>query len=121
MLIFFNDILVYSIDWASHLQHLGTVIYTLQQNKLYTKYSKYIYVLFQIEYLGYIVSAQGVHMDPDKISAIITWSVLTTLNQLRGFLGISDYYRRFIKHYVNLAHPLTELLKKDNFGWSEQA
>lgn len=60
-------------------------------------------------------------MDPDKISAIINWPVPKTLKQLRGILGINGYYRRFIKHYVKLAHPLTKLLKKDNFGWSEQA
>lgn len=121
VLIFFDDILVYSENWESHLQHLETVLLTLLENQLYAKYSKCNFGLQEIEYLGHIVSASGVQMEKSKIEAIMKWPVPTNLKQLRGFLGLSGYYRRFISHYASIAHALTELLKKDAFQWTIDA
>ena len=116
---FFDDILVYSPSWCMHLKHLERVLQLLQQNKLYAKFSKCSFGQQQVDYLGHTVSATGIAMDESKIKAVMAWPVPKNLKQLRGFLGLTGYYRRFIKHYATLAGPLTELLKKDSFHWSE--
>jgi hypothetical protein len=71
--------------------------------------------------LGHIISDQGVAVDPDKIKAITSWPQLVTVWQLKGFLGLAGYYRKFIKHYGAIAKPLMDLLKKDNICWTELA
>lgn len=118
VLIFFDDILIYSADWESHLQHLEIVLITLNKHQLFAKFSKCEFGMIQIEYLGHTVSAMGVQMEKSKVEAIIQWPTPTNIKQLRGFLGLSGYYRRFIANYASVAHPLTELLKKDAFQWS---
>jgi len=74
-----------------------------------------------VEFLGHIISEQGVATDPHKIQVIINWPLPTGLKQLRGFLGLTSYYRRFIKGYGSICKPLTQLLKKDVIGWNEVA
>lgn len=103
---FFDDILVYRKDWDSHLKHLEVVLITLKDNQLYAKYSKCEFGLMKIEYLGPTVSAEGIQMENSKVEAIVQWPVPVNLKQLRGFLGLSGYYRRFIANYASIAHPL---------------
>lgn len=112
VLVFFDDILVYSVDWQSHLKHLELVLLKLEEHELYAKLSKCSFGKIKIEYLGHVVLAQGVEMDPMKIEAIIGWPIPTTVKLLRGFLGLTGYYRRFIKNYSLIAGPLTNLQKK---------
>uniref|UniRef100_A0A151UIJ1 Retrovirus-related Pol polyprotein from transposon 17.6 n=1 Tax=Cajanus cajan TaxID=3821 RepID=A0A151UIJ1_CAJCA len=115
VLVFFDDILVYSSSWSSHLQHLEVVLKLLQQHKLFARMSKFSFGLQQVEYLGHTVSGEGVAMEKDKIQAVLNWPVPLNLKQLRGFLGLTRYYRRFIKGYASIVGPLNNLLKKDNF------
>jgi hypothetical protein len=75
--------------------------------------------LRRIKYLGHIISAQGVQTDPSKIQDIVEWKTPTTVTQLRGFLGLTGYYRRFVKAYVVICKPLHEALKKNSFKWAE--
>jgi len=121
VLVFFHDILIYSPDWPSHLQHLEAVLQVLQKEKLFAKLFKCLFGATEIDYLGHTISKAGIAMEKDKINAIKEWPTSTTLKQLRGFLGLTGYYRRFIKKYASLAAPLIELLKKDAFKWSNVA
>jgi len=121
VLVFFDDILVYSPSWCTHIQQLEKVLSLLREHKLYAKLSKCSFGKPQIKYLGHIVSGSGIAMEDSKVQAILEWPFPTNLKQLRGFLGLTSYYRRFIRGYATLAGPLTELLKKDNFKWSDAA
>jgi hypothetical protein len=119
VLVFVDDILVFSKTLADHKQHLQQVFDILQQNQLFLKKSKCSYAQTSLEYLGHIISGTGVATDPAKIQAVQQWPIPTDLKQLRGFLGLSGYYRKFIRHYGILSRPLTDLLKKNTpFVWT---
>ncbi|MCH79797.1 Ty3/gypsy retrotransposon protein, partial [Trifolium medium] len=121
VLVFFDDILVYSQSWHSHLEHLEWVLQVLQTHELYAKLSKCSFGQKEVDYLGHIVSGSGVKMDANKINDVLQWPVPKNIKQLRGFLGLTGYYRRFIKAYAQMAGPLTDLLRKDAFVWSPEA
>ncbi|XP_016200307.1 uncharacterized protein LOC107641325 [Arachis ipaensis] len=120
-LVFFDDILIYSPSTSQHLAHLEIVLQTLQKESLFAKMSKCLFSVSEIDYLGHTITEKGVHMEKDKIQAVIAWPTPENLKQLRGFLGLTGYYRRFIKGYASLASPLTDLLKRDAFQWSSVA
>jgi len=121
VLVFFDDILIYSNSYSEHLQHLRAVLSTLRDHKLHVKKSKCAFATQSVTYLGHVISASGVAMDSDKISAVESWPTPKTAKELRGFLGLASYYRRFISNFGTIAAPLTQLLKKDCFSWSDQA
>ncbi|KAF5468735.1 hypothetical protein F2P56_012865 [Juglans regia] len=121
VIVFFDDILVYSSDMSSHLDHLSTVLQTLQRHQLYAKQSKCKFACQEIEYLGHLISKEGVRADPKKLESMVTWPIPKNLKALRGFLGLTGYYRKFIKGYGQIAAPLTSLLKKDAFVWTDSA
>jgi RNase H-like domain found in reverse transcriptase len=97
------------------------VLKTLQENQLKAKQSKCEFGVKSIEYLGHVISANGVATDPTKISAMTNWPLSTTLRALGGFLGLTGYYRKFIKDYELISRPLTNLLKKNAFKWCPEA
>lgn len=119
--VFFDDILIYSTDMNEHLKHLELVFQRLRDNHLYVKRSKCAFAQSKIEYLGHVISSQGVAADENKIIAMQQWPSPKNLKSLRGFLGLTGYYRRFVKHYGSLSRPLTNLLKKGAFKWNAQA
>jgi hypothetical protein len=121
ILVFFKDILVYSPTWSTHLTYLSEVLTLMHHHSLFAKLSKCCFGFTTVDYLGHTISSQGVHMDRSKVKAVLDWLVPQTLKQLRGFLGLSGYYRRFIRNYAFIAAPLTTLLKKDAFGWTPTA
>jgi hypothetical protein len=121
VLVFFDDILIYSKSWEDHLQHVDKVLQLLKEKQLYAKPSKCFFGVKEVEYLGHIVSHEGVKVDPNKIKAMMDWPIPKTLKNLREFLGLTGYYRKFVRNYGRIAAPLTKLTKKDAFSWTPEA
>ena len=121
VLVFFDDILIYSRTWAEDLNHIRQVLAVLREHSLFLKKSKCCFAERSVSYLGHIISSTGVAMDPSKIEAVQDWPQPRSVKALRGFLGLTGYYRRFIKNYGTIAAPLTALLKRESFSWSPAA
>lgn len=124
VLAFIDDILIFSKTREEHLQHLRLVLEQLRKHKLYAKVSKCEFLTSQVEFLGHIVSADGLHMMKDKVDAIATYPTPSTIEEVRSFVGAAGYYRRFIQHFSRIAMPLSDLLQKDarfHWGASQQA
>ena len=115
VLVFLDDILIYSPSLASHLSHLRAVFLQLRKHQLYLKSSKCTFAQPQIDYMCHVISQSGVSTDPSKTAAMINWPQPTNVTELRGFLGLTGYYRCFVKNYGIIAKPLTQLLKKKQF------
>jgi hypothetical protein len=121
VLVFFDDILIYRKTWIDHLNHVDQVLRLLSQHQLFLKQSKFSFGATKVEYLGHLVGKDGVRVDLRKIEAMQDWSHPKTLKRLRGFLGLTGYYRKFVKNYGNIAAPLTALLNKNSFTWTPAA
>ena len=113
VIVFIDDILVYSRDKEEHANHLRTVLQTLRGKQLYAKLSKCEFWLDQVVFLGHVISNGGIEVDPRKVEAVVQWAVPTNVSELRSFLGMAGYYRRFIEGFSIIAGPLTKLLRKD--------
>lgn len=112
VLVFMDDILIYSATLEEHLVLLRQVFQILQEHQFYIKRSKCSFAQSSVEYLGHVVSTAGVATEPSKVEAVLSWARSVNLKQLRVFLGLTGYYRKFIAHYGVIVQPLTELLKK---------
>jgi hypothetical protein len=121
VLVFFDDILIYSSSWSDHLRHVRTVLRTLQGHQLFLKRSKCAFGQPSVAYLGHVISAKGVAMDALKVQVVLDWPVPKSARAVRGFLGLAGYYRRFIKNFGTIAAPLTALLEKEGFWWNDGA
>lgn len=110
VLVFFDDILIYSTTLEEHQHHLTVVLNILKNHQLFAKKSKCSFGCQEIEYLGHLISKKGVRADPKKIESMLNWPFPSTLKSLRGFLSLTGYYRKFIKGYGFIAAPLTSLL-----------
>ncbi|KAD4180155.1 hypothetical protein E3N88_28746 [Mikania micrantha] len=120
ILVFFDDILVYSPSLAQHIENLTITLELLEKNQFYAKLSKCCFGQTKVSFLGHIVSSAGVQVDQDKVAAVESWPVPTNVKEVRGFLGLTGYYRRFVKHYGLIARPLTNLTKTEGFTWNEE-
>ncbi|XP_044448015.1 uncharacterized protein [Triticum aestivum] len=119
VLVFFHDILIFSKSLTEHIAHLQIVLQLLKEHQLFAKMSKCVFGVQQVEYLGHIITGEGVSIDSAKVAAIADWPLPTTPTQLRGFLGLCGYYRRFVKIFGTIARPLHDVLRKDSFQWTQ--
>jgi hypothetical protein len=119
VVVFIDDILVYSKSEDEHTKHLHTVLHRLRDHRLYAKFSKCDFWLREIKFLGHTISQDGIAVYPEKVQEVMDWKPPTTVQQIRSFLGLARYCRRFIPDFFRIAKPMTELLKKGvKFDWS---
>ncbi|TYK23813.1 pol protein [Cucumis melo var. makuwa] len=119
VIVFIDDILIYSKIEAEHEEHLHQVLETLRANKLYAKFSKCEFWLKRVTFLGNVVSSEGVSVDLTKIEAVTSWPRPSTISEIGSFLGLAGYYRRFVEDFSRIASPLAQLTRKGTpFVWS---
>nr|CAE03619.3 OSJNBb0003B01.10 [Oryza sativa Japonica Group] len=121
VVVFIDDILIYSKSEEEHEQHLRLVLEKLKEHQLYAKFSKCDFWLTEVKFLGHVITAQGVAVDPSNVESVTKWTPPKTVSQIRSFLGLAGYYRRFIENFSRIARPMTQLLKKDEkFKWTAE-
>ncbi|GJU15541.1 putative reverse transcriptase domain-containing protein [Tanacetum coccineum] len=121
MIVFIDDILIYSKDKEEHGEHLKIILELLKKEQLYAKFSKCDFWLDSVQFLVHVIDNKGVHVDPAKIEAIQNWAASTTPTEVRQFLGMVGYYRRFIKGFSMISKPLTKLTQKDKkYEWGKE-
>ena len=111
VVVYFDDMLIYSPTWESHFDHLRAIFYVLRQERLFVNQKKCSFFTTSITFLGFVVSSDGVHADQSKVDAILEWPRPKTLHDVRSFHGLASFYRRFIKNFSTLIAPITECLK----------
>uniref|UniRef100_A0A453C5F0 Reverse transcriptase domain-containing protein n=1 Tax=Aegilops tauschii subsp. strangulata TaxID=200361 RepID=A0A453C5F0_AEGTS len=115
----FDDILIFSKTYDEHIKHLRQVLQILEEKHWKVKGSKCTFAQRSVQYLGYVVSEEGVATDPQKVTDVQNWPIPTSVKELRGFLGLSGYYRKFVRQYGVISQPLTHLLRKNvPFVWT---
>jgi hypothetical protein len=112
VVVFVDDFLIYSKNDSDHEEHLWMVLQKLQDNQLYAKFSKCEFWLDEVPFLGHIISKGGISMDPVKVREIVGWKIPKTVTEVRSFLGLVGYYRRFIEGFSKIVKPMTSLLEK---------
>ncbi len=121
IIVFIDDILIYSKTPEDHEQHLRIALQTLREHKLYAKYEKCDFWLKEVKFLGHVVTGEGIKVDPSKVEAVLEWNQPTTPTEVRSFLGLAGYYRRFIEGFSKIALPMTRLTRKDvAFVWDDK-
>jgi hypothetical protein len=119
IIVFLDDILIYSKTEEEHEKHLRMVLQVLREHQLYAKLRKCTFYQRKIHYLGHIISEEGIVVDPEKIEAIKSWPVPKNVSEVRSFMGLVGYYRRFIEGFSKVTHPITSLQKKGTkFEWT---
>jgi hypothetical protein len=116
-----DDILIYSKDKEEHAKHLRIALHILREHQLYAKFSKCEFWLDQVEFIGHVISKEGIAVNPSKVASVLEWESPKNVKQIRGFLGMAGYYRRFIEGFSKIAGPMTKLLRKNTpFVWLEE-
>jgi hypothetical protein len=119
IVVFIDDLLVYSRNEEEHEGHLRLVLQKLRDHKLCAKLSKCEFWLKQVAFLGHVVSKGGISVDPSKVQDVLSWKTPTSVSDIRSFPGLAEYYRRFVEGFSRISKPMTELLEKDKeFKWT---
>ena len=117
-----DDVIIFSATPSEHTSHVRSILEVLRKHKLYAKVEKCEFSKAQMTFVGYLVSKNGIGMDPAKVSAVLEWPIPTTVKEVQSFLGFANFYRKFINHYSSLTSPLTSLTRKAvKFSWSPEA
>ncbi|KAL4319614.1 hypothetical protein GQ457_18G008700 [Hibiscus cannabinus] len=120
VIVFIDEILIYSRNKDKLVEHLQIVLQTLRDRQLFAKFSKCEFWISEVAFLGHMISAKGIKVDPKKVQMILDWRPPRNVGKVRSFLGLVGYYIRFVKGFSAIALPLTKLLRKDQpFEWSE--
>jgi len=121
VVVFIDDILIYSESREEHAEHLRVVLGILREHQLYGKLSKCEFWLEEVQFLGHVISAQGIVVDPAKIETVVKWERPQTVSEVRSFLGLAGYYRWFVEGFSKMVSPLTQLTRKDQpFSWTDE-
>jgi hypothetical protein len=121
VVVFIDDILIFSKTEEEHEKHLRMVLEKLRSNRLYAKLSKCEFWLTEVAFLGHVISTRGIIVDPSKVKDVLNWMPPTNASEIRSFLGLAGYYRWFIKDFSKITKPMTRLLEKNkNFDWTEE-
>ena len=121
VVVYLDDILIYSKNEQEHAEHLRLVLMKLREHRLYAKFSKCEFWLPEVTYLGHVISGKGIAVNPERVQAVLDWTQPESVKQVRSFLGLASYCRRFVENFSKVAKPLTELLKKDKKSeWTPQ-
>ena len=113
VIVFIDDILIYSLTAEKHAEHLRITLEILRKEKMYAKFSKCEYWLKEVQFLGHVVSNEGIKADLANIAAVLDWERPKTPIEVRSFMGLAGYYRRFVKDFSNIATPLTKLTRNN--------
>jgi len=116
VLVFFDDILIYSRFWEVHLKHIKVVFKILQSQHFFFKHSKCAFKQVKVEFLGHFISNEGVQVNESKIATMKNWPRPDNVTKLRGFLGLTGYYRKFVRNYGTIVNLLTQYWRKENFS-----
>lgn len=119
VVVYFDDILIYSKHEEEHLVHVRQVLEVLQENKLYVNLKKCTFCTNKLLFLGFIVGEEGIQVDEEKVRAIREWPAPTTVSELRSFHGLATFYRCFVRDFSSITAPITECMKKGKFHWGE--
>jgi hypothetical protein len=121
VVVFIDDILIYSKSEEEHASHLRFILQRLQDHQLNVKFSKWAFWLKEVMFLGHIFSAEGIVIDPSKVKEVLDWKTLRLVTQIHSFIGLVEYYYRFSLNFSKINKPTTQLLKKEaKFKWSPQ-
>jgi hypothetical protein len=121
VIVFVDDILIYSKSNEEHEKHLRLIMEKLREHKFYAKFSKCEFWLSEIAFLSDIISKEGIVVDPSKVTSVTEWKPPKNVREIHSFLGLARYYRRFIENFSKIAKPMTELLKKEKkFKWTDE-
>jgi hypothetical protein len=119
VVVFIDDILVYSRSKEEYDEHLHLALQKLREHRLYAKLSKCEFWMKQVAFLGHVISKGGISVDPSKVQDVLSWNAPMSIDDIRSFLGLAGYYRRFIEGFLKISKPMTELLEKDKkFKWA---
>jgi hypothetical protein len=121
VVVFIDDILIYFKSEEEHASHHRFILQRLQDHQLNAKFSKWAFWLKEVMFLGHIISVEGIVVDPSKVKEVLDWKTLRLVTQIRSFIGLAEYYRRFSLNFSKIDKPMTQLLNKEaKFKWSPQ-
>jgi hypothetical protein len=121
VVVYFDDILIYSSDPETHIQHIRELLLVLRREKFYVASAKCSFMTNSVLFLGYVVSKDGLAVDESKVAAVRNWPLPTTLHEVRSFHGLVSFYHRFIHNFSTILAPITKCMKAGKFSWNEAA